>query len=335
VRTVEITESHHLALAERPLPEPVGNQVRVEVGFCGICGTDLHLVDALPAGSVLGHELAGTISAVGPDVEGWSVGDEAAVLIYVNCGKCRYCLSGSENQCVEAGQHDHVIGVQLPGGYSQAVIADASALFRLPEGATVRHGALAEPVSIGVRAAATVDVPLSDAVLVIGAGPIGLFSALALRAKGHEQVFVVERNPIRAEAATRLGFATLAAEDLPGQLWDRGIGAPGAVVECAAAPAAAKAALGVLRRQGQLVLVGLPSGEVSFDAETLVINEIQVRGSAGCSRADFQRALELLASGAIPIDDVVTAIADLGEADAMFAQLLDPTTRHVKVLLQP
>jgi 2-desacetyl-2-hydroxyethyl bacteriochlorophyllide A dehydrogenase len=263
------------------------------------------------------------------------VGDEAAVLIYVNCGECRYCLAGSENQCVEAGQHDQVLGVQLQGAYAQAVIADASALFRLPDGATVQHGALAEPVSIGVRAARTVDVPLTDPVLVIGAGPIGLFTALALRAKGHKTVFVVERNPTRAEAATRLGFETLGSEDLSEQLAARGVEAPGAIVECAAAPAAAKAALGVLRRQGQLVLVGLPSGDLSFDAETLVINEIQVRGSAGCSRADFQRALELLASGAIPLEHVITAVANLAQAEQMFAQLLDPGTQHVKVLLQP
>jgi threonine dehydrogenase-like Zn-dependent dehydrogenase len=335
VRTVEITESHGLALGERPLPEPEGNQVRVDVGYCGICGTDLHLVDALPAGTVLGHEFAGTISALGPDVEGWSVGDEAAVLIYVNCGTCRYCLSGSENQCIESGQHDKVLGVQLPGGYSQAVIADASALFRLPEGATLQHGALAEPVSIGVRAARTVDVPLTDTVLVIGAGPIGLFSALALRAKGHDKVLVAERNRVRAEVAQRMGFETLRSVDMPGQLAARGVEAPGAIVECAAAPAAAKAALHLLRRQGQLVLVGLPPGNVSFDAQTLVINEIQVRGAAGTARADFQRALELLADATIPLEHVITAIVDLGEADRMFAELLDPGTQHVKVLLRP
>lgn len=215
------------------------------------------------------------------------------------------------------------------------MIADASALFPLPEGATLRHGALAEPVSIGVRAARTVDTPLEDPVLVIGAGPIGLFAALALRAKGHEAIFVVERNPVRARVAAGLGFDTLEAEDLPGQLEARGVEAPGAVVECAAAPAAAKAALHVLRRQGRLVLVGLPEGDVSFDASTLVINEIQVRGAAGCSRADFQHALALLASGAIPEADVITAIVDLGEADAMFEQLLSPQTEHVKVLLKP
>jgi 2-desacetyl-2-hydroxyethyl bacteriochlorophyllide A dehydrogenase len=335
MRAVAITEDHGLALGERPLPEPEGNQVRVDVGFCGICGTDLHMRDSLPPGSVLGHELSGTVSAVGPDVEGWRVGDQAAVLIYVSCGRCRFCLAGSENQCLEAGQHRQVLGVELPGGYAQAVIADASALFRLPVGAPVRHGALAEPVSIGVRAAKAVDTPLEDPVLVIGAGPIGLFAALALRAKGHEAIFVVERNPTRARAAARLGFATLEADDVSGQLAARGVDAPGAVVECAAAPAAAKAAVHLLRRQGRLVLVGLPPGDVSFDAQTVIVNEIQIRGAAGCSREDFQHALELLADGAIPIEHVITAIADLAEADAMFAALLDPRTEHVKVLLAP
>jgi 2-desacetyl-2-hydroxyethyl bacteriochlorophyllide A dehydrogenase len=335
VRSVAIVESGRLALGERPLPEPDGNQVRLAVGFCGICGTDLHMRDTMPPGTVLGHEFAGTVSAVGPQVTGWSVGDRVSALIYVNCGRCRYCLTGSENQCVESGQHDQVLGVQLPGAYADAVIADASALFRLPEGMPLQHAALAEPVSIGVRAAAAVDVPLSDPVLVIGAGPIGLFAALALRANGHEHVFVVERNPKRAGTAAKLGFDTLALDDLPAQLLARGLEAPGAIIECAAAPAAAKAALEVLRRQGRLVLVGLPSGDVSFNAETLVLKEIQVRGAAGTSRADFQRAIDLLATGAVPADKVITAIVDLAEADSMFAALLDPQTEHIKVLLQP
>lgn len=335
MRAVETTASHGLALGERPLPEPRAGEVRVDVAFCGICGTDLHLVDVLPAGSVLGHELAGTVGAVGEGVEGWHVGDEAAVLIYRSCGECRFCLAGSENQCLAGGHHGEVIGVGLPGGYSQHVVARADALFRLPQGATLQQGALVEPVAVGVRAARTVDVDPTDPVLVIGAGPIGIFTALALRAKGHDTVFVVERNPTRAEVAARLGLDTLSSEDVAGQLEARGVDAPGAIVECAAAPAAARAAVGLLRRQGRLVLVGLPGTDVSFDADALVLNEIQVRGAAGYARADFQHALELLASGAIPSDDVITAIADLGEADAMFAELRDPATAHVKVLLRP
>jgi threonine dehydrogenase-like Zn-dependent dehydrogenase len=186
-----------------------------------------------------------------------------------------------------------------------------------------------------VRAARTVDIPRDDPVLVIGAGPIGLFAAFALQAEGYERVFVVERNPVRREVAERLGLEALKAENLQSQLTARGVGAPGAVVECAASPAAAKAALTLLRRQGRLVLVGLPGTDVSFDAETLVLNEIQVRGSAGCSRADFQRALDLIGNGGIPADDVITALVDLQEADAMFQRLIDPATRHVKVLLTP
>jgi 2-desacetyl-2-hydroxyethyl bacteriochlorophyllide A dehydrogenase len=257
------------------------------------------------------------------------------VLIYVNCGRCRFCRTGNENQCVEGGHHGQVIGVQLPGGYAEAVVADASSLFRLPDGATVQHGALTEPLAVGVRAVEAVDTPLADPVLVIGAGPIGVFTALALRAKGHERIFVVDRNPIRAEVARGLGFETRAAGDLERQLEALGVESPGAVVECAGAPAAASSALKMLRRQGRLVLVGLPGRDVSFDADTLVLNEIQVRGAAGYSRADFQRALDLLASGEVPIEDLITATVDLGEADAMFAELTSPETKHVKVLLQP
>ncbi|NLT07401.1 MAG: alcohol dehydrogenase catalytic domain-containing protein [Solirubrobacterales bacterium] len=335
MRAVEIAAPGRLAPVERPLPEPTGTEVRVDVGYCGICGTDLHMRDSLPQGAVLGHELAGTVAAVGPDVDGWSVGDRAAVLIYRNCGECRYCRAGEENHCLVSGQHSKVIGVDLQGGYAEAVVADQALLYPLPDDLPLEHAALAEPVSIGVRAARTVDVPFDDPVLVIGAGPIGLLAAYALRARGYQRLWIVERNPGRAAAAERLGFHTLPSDDLAGELQRRGIEAPGAIVECAAAPAAAKAAVGLLRRQGRLVLVGLPDGDVSFDAQTLVINEIQVRGAAGTSHQDFRTAIDLLASGAVPAADLITAVADLDDADTMFGELLDPATEHVKVLLRP
>lgn len=335
MRVVEIAEGRRLRLGERQLPELVGTDVLIDVGFCGICGTDLHMRDALPAGTVLGHEFAGTVAAMGPQVTGWAVGELASVLIYTSCGSCRYCLAGAENHCVVGGHHGRVLGVNLQGGYAESVIADVSTLYRLPEGMSLEHAALAEPVSIGVRAAGTVDTPLDDPVLVIGAGPIGLFAGFALRAKGHRHVFVVDRNPARAAAARELGFDTLDADDLASALALRGVDQPGAVVECAAAPAAARAAVKLLRRQGRLVLVGLPEGDVSFDAQAIVINEIQIRGSAGCSRADFAKAIDLLASGAVPADKVITATRDFEEADELFDQLLDPATPHVKILLRP
>jgi threonine dehydrogenase-like Zn-dependent dehydrogenase len=335
VRVAAIDGERRLRIGERPVPVPGPGEVRIDVGFCGICGTDLHMLDALPVDTVLGHEVAGTVGALGEGVEGWALGDEAAVLIYRNCGKCRYCLAGQENQCVEGGQHSNVIGVDIQGGYAESLIAHVSALYPIPDGIGPREACLAEPVSIGLRAAGAVDVPTADPVLVIGAGPIGLFAAFALRDRGYENLFVVERNPVRAGVAAKLGFETLESDDLPARLAERGLPAPGAVVECAAAPPAARAAAEALRRQGTLVLVGLPEGDVAFDAQSLVVNEIRVQGAAGTSRADFVAALDLIARGAIPVDEVITACVDLGEADAMVTQLRDPKTEHVKVLLAP
>lgn len=335
MRAVEITADRQLAVSERPLPEPGPEEVRLDVGFCGICGSDLHMLDLLPPGSVMGHEMAGTVAAVGPEVEDWAPGDAAAVLIYRNCGQCRYCLAGQENQCVESGQHELVLGVDLQGGFAESLIVHRSALYRIPAGIGPREAALAEPVSIGLRAAAAVDVPLDDPVVVIGAGPIGLFSAFALRDAGYENLFVAERNPVRARIADGLGFRTLGDGELGPQLERIGLPAPGAVVECAAAPAAARAAALALRRRGRLVLVGLPEADVCFDAQSLVVNEIQVRGAAGASRSDFVAALDLIARGGIPVDQVITACVDLAEAGEAFSQLRDPGTEHVKVLLRP
>lgn len=332
MREVTVGVGGALRLEERPVPEPGPDQVRVAVGYCGVCGTDFHLRETLPDGSVLGHEFSGTVAAVGERVDGWAVGDRVAVLIYGNCGSCRYCRAGSENHCVAGGQRGDVHGVQLPGGFSQEVVVDPSRLFRLPGTVTLEQGALVEPLAVGVHAAAAVDADLDEPVVVLGAGPVGLFTAVSLRARGYQDVVVVERNPVRAELPARLGFATLRPDEL-GPAAETS--PPGCVVECAAAPAAASAALHLLRPQGSLVMVGLPPGDVAFDVETLVLREIRVLGTSGYSRADFARALDLLAGGTVPTDEMVTAVVDLADAEDVFAQLADPGTAHVKVLLKP
>lgn len=328
---MEITEGRGLALARRSAPAVAGTQVAVDVAFCGICGSDLHMLgdEEFPVRSVLGHELAGVVAAVADGVRSVAVGDHVAVVPYESCGRCRYCAVGRENLCVDGGHFGSVLGVQRVGGLASTVVADEAALVRLPPGTTLEQGALAEPVAVARRAAAKVTSATGDPVVVVGAGPIGVLVSLILRAEGFTDVTTVERNPARRDLASSLGVGT-AEITTDAQLAELDAAT---FVDCTGAPVAVAAQIASVRRGGRVVLVGL-GGPVSFDASDAILREVEIVGSAGYSRADFARAVELLASGALPTDDLITRVADVADAADAFADLRDPATHHIKVLLR-
>jgi (R,R)-butanediol dehydrogenase / meso-butanediol dehydrogenase / diacetyl reductase len=336
MRVVELSQERGLVMVDRDVAELSDGQVRLDVAYCGVCGSDLHMRHTMPPGAVFGHEFSGTVSEVGADVSGWSKGDAVAVLPYTSCGTCGYCRSGNENQCVTGGHHGLVLGVQLQGGYADSVVVNPDSLYALSGSATLQRGALAEPVAVAVRAASAVaDVDRSEPILVVGAGPIGLFTALALRAANHNSVVILERNAARAEVAGSLGFETVVGDDPAVGLRKLGIDQPPAVIECAGAGPAMNTAISLLRRQGRLVLIGLPMNRPEIDIESVILKEITASGTAGYSRDDFTRAVQLLADDIIPADGLITAVMSLDAATTAFEELTDPMTSHVKILLQP
>ncbi|MDT9593301.1 alcohol dehydrogenase catalytic domain-containing protein [Nocardioides zeae] len=333
MRVIEITEDRGLAPADRDAPRTGGTDVAVDVAFCGVCGSDLHMLEdpSFPTRSVLGHELSGVVRAVGPQVTAVSVGDAVAVLPYESCGTCRSCTTGRENLCASGGHLGSVIGVQRPGGLASTVVADETSVVPLPAGATLEQGALAEPVAVACRAAGKVAGDLDDLVVVVGAGPIGVLVALVLRAQGRRNVHVLEVNGGRRDRAASLGLPVLEPEEgTDAALRERDVAT---FVDCTGSPGAVALQLGAVRRGGRVVLVGL-GPPVQLDAESAILREVEIVGSAGYSRRDFQTAVQLLASGAVPADELITRIAPVAEAASVFADLRDPATPHIKVLLR-
>lgn len=335
MHAMQVTADRRLARVERPEPVLGPTEVRVAVAYCGICGSDLHMRNdpAIPEGAVLGHEFSGVLEDVGPEAEGWRVGDRVAVLPYVSCGTCRSCVAGAENLCTTGGHLGSVLGVDKPGGLAQSVVADQSALLRLPKDATLEQGALVEPVAVALRAARRVVAAPAEPVVVMGAGPIGLLVGLVLSARGHTDVTLLDLNRGRLAVARSLGLRTRAteADDLAAVLGGMEVET---FVDCTGAPPAIRAEVASVRARGRVVLVGLPGGDVAYDAPDAILLEIEVVGSAGYSRADFAGALDLLVAGALPVSQLITKVAALEDVDTMFDELSKPTTEHIKILIQ-
>lgn len=336
MKAVQLTQDRSLEVVQHPDGDVAEDEVRVAVGFCGICGTDLHMRDAVAPGAVFGHEIAGTVSEIGDEVSDLLLGEQVAVIPYTNCGTCSFCLSENESLCLTGGHNGPVLGAELPGGFAESVIVKSKSLFPLPKEMSLESGAFVEPAAVSVRAAATVaDICPEEPVVVVGAGPIGLLTAFALKEQGNYTVSIIEQNPVRADIARDLGLQVRMNNESQNNLESAGGQAPVAVIECAGSIGAANLALKCLQRQGRLVLVGLPAKPSQLRLDLVVLKEIRMEGSAGYARNDFQKAIDLLASGAFPVESMITRIVSMEETEAAFRDLTAIETRHVKVLIQP
>jgi L-iditol 2-dehydrogenase len=308
-----------LALEERPVPEPGPGEVLIEVSHCGICGTDLHIVlegMGMP-NSIGGHEYSGRIAAVGSAVSGWAPGDLVGGGPDPGCAVCAPCAAGRPSLCTGRGS----IGMGgFQGAFADYVKVSAAQLLRVPEGLGLREAALAEPLAVALHALTLARPTPGERVLVTGAGPLGLLVIAGLRAHGIEDVRVSEPAPLRRERAGKVGATRLLeperleAKPLPFDLVDDPVDL---VLECSGNPAAMESGLGQLTRMGRLVLVGTGMRRPKLDHNRIILNELVVTGAYCYDEAGMSDALELLASGRLPTDELIEP------ADVPLAGLMD------------
>src|SRR3954454_17767737 len=247
-----------MSVQYRPVPELGDGEALVEVGWCGICGTDLHLVleGYGRAGSVLGHEWAGTVAAIGPGVIGVDIGAPVVAGPEPPCGKCRSCLRGRPSVCKARPTPDYL---EFNGAFARYTKVDANRLLPVPEGLSTRAAALTEPVAIALHAMHVADALDPDLrILVTGAGPVGLLTVAVLAAHGVHDVTVSEPSALRRERALALGARrVLEPDDLPRAPMGRLVGEPyDLAFECSGRATAAERALDQLDAAGTLVFVG-------------------------------------------------------------------------------
>lgn len=301
-----------VAVEERPLPSPGPGEVLVEVSHCGICGSDIHMiVDGWgETGRVEGHEYTGTIAAVGPAVEGWLVGDVVVGGPAPKCGHCRRCLEGKPSQCEN---RDKSVIDAHDGAFARYTVVDARQLLHLPEGLGAREAALAEPLAValhGITRSGIAAATGNPTTMVFGAGPIGVLTVGALKALGIGPISVVEPNHGRQQLAERFGAdRVLQPSDLEiFPMWEPeriSADAVDFVFECSGKKAAMEAGYNQLLRGGVLTLVGAGVEPPTFDPNRMILNELHVCGSFIYDADGFERALEMLASGMLPVDGLI------------------------------
>ena len=323
-----------LELTEVDDPTPGAGEVVVAVEACGICGSDLHLIDVMPMpGHVMGHELAGTVAAIGADVAGWAVGDPVMPLSLATCGQCDACRSGRPRKCATALR----LGVETPGGYAEYVKAPAHDLVSLPDGLDLGVAALTEPLAVARHAVGRGGIQAGETALVIGAGPVGLAVALWLRHLGAGTVAVSDPQAGSRAKAEALGMDLVldpTAGDLAAQLGDAGVGAPDMVLECVGLPGLADQAAAVAAVDGRIVVVGVCMAEDRYFPYTSMAKELDWRFAFYYCRADVDATVAALADGSLPGSDLITGEVGLEDASARF-EALKAGSGDTKVLIRP
>jgi L-iditol 2-dehydrogenase len=289
------------------------SQVVIEVGACGICGTDLHVYhdrfrNYPPV--ILGHEFAGTVVEVGRDVTDISPGERVTVLpaSAVTCGMCAYCRQGKFMFCPQRRGMGHGVN----GAFTRFAVVRRDQVYKLPEHVGLDVAALCEPFAAAVHAVVEKSrIGCGDVVLLSGPGPIGLLCLKVLTAQGHRVIVAgAGADAIRLKTAQTFGaeaVVNVAVQDLPAVVRDltdgRGVDV---AIECAGVAASVRSCLDALRPCGQLTQVGHFGDRVELNYDWVAFKELEVRGSVGYTAATWDRVMRILAAGSVDLADVIS-----------------------------
>jgi L-iditol 2-dehydrogenase len=342
MKALLLTKYRSLEIADVATPAAGTGEVLVRVGACGICGSDVHGYDGSSGRRippiVMGHEAAGRIAAVGAGVVGLAEGDRVTFDSTIYCGACGYCTRGEVNLC----DNRQVLGVSCgdysrAGAFAEFVAVPARVVYKLPESISFAEAAMLEAVAVAIHGVSLATISAESTALVVGAGTIGVLTLQALRAAGCKRVLVSDVDETRLKMAKELGAAEvlLADKDIVAQILQRtgGVGVDVAI-EAVGRNETVNAAIASVRKGGTVVLVGNISPEVTLPLQKVVTRQIRLQGSCA-SAGEYPEAIALMASGAIRVKPLISAIAPLAEGPAWFERLYAREPNLLKVVLTP
>lgn len=339
-----------IRIEEVPLPSPGPGQVKVRIKVCGICGSDLHefrtgpfIIPVRPhpltgrqgGPVILGHEFSAEVIETGEGVTRFSVGDRVVVNPLIYCGECPYCQRGQHIMCTKLG----TVGFAADGAFAEYGVFFEYALLKLPDTVTDDRGAFVEPLAVAVHAVNRSRMQIGDAVVVVGAGPIGLLVMQACMAAGASRVFVVEPMKARRDIAQKTGAAAVIdpTEADPGKavgsLTD-GLRADRAF-DCVGNQASFNTAVQVTGRRAGICVVGLALKPIEVPFIRLWGHEKEITFSSGYEN-EFPAAIAYLADGRVRVEPLISDRIPLDDLVANgIMPLIHEGEKHIKILVYP
>ncbi len=334
--------SFQFELRDSPIPEPGPDEVVVKVAACGICGTDLHFLRHNGAWTPLGHEVAGTITAVGSNVARWQGGEAVAVENHVGCGVCRQCKNGRALYCENLTTY-----MEDRAGFADYLRVRADMVHQYdPTALSPPQAALTEPLTVALDLLQRADPDFNDEVAVFGPGPIGLMLTRVTKLRGARRVFLTgsnrstPRGQYRLEIGQQMGADVLLAaaeEDIVAAIKSA---VPQGVdrVLVTSPPRTLLPAFEIACFGGIIGLIGIEFGagaELTFDVNAFHFKKLQLRASHAIPNHYFPMALDLLARRAVDPELIVSHTFSLNEYEQAFQTLTDPQQPVSKVVIIP
>ena len=329
-----------------PEPEVGAGEVKIRVRNCSTCGTDVKIFynghQNLTPPRTIGHEIAGEIVDIGDGVQGWEVGDRVQVIAAVPCGDCYECSRGWMEVC----QNQTSVGYQYEGGFAEYMIVPrevmkVDGLNRIPDGIGFDEASAAEPLACAINAQRILGIEEGDTVVVFGAGPIGAMHIRLARANGAARVFLIDVNDDRlaltADAVNPdevINGAKVDVVEKVKELTD-GRGAD-AIITATAANIAQEQAIAMAARNGKISFFGgLPKTNptITCDSNLVHYRQLRIFGANGSAPAHNKMALEYIASGKVPVKDLITHHVALG--DVLDAFDIVKAGTGIKVTVEP
>src|SRR5579872_4842519 len=335
MKAAAFKKQDEVGIIDAPMPRAGAGEVILKIHDCGICGSDLHVVQfgTIRPESILGHEFCGEITEVGVGVRGFHVGERVAALPWITCGECEACFRGEGYHC----RRNRVLGLgQLPGGYAEYVMCGERSLLKLPDKVSSREGALVEPLAVGLHGVNRARIKPGTGCVVMGAGPIGLATLTWCKAKGANPIIVSELAAGRADLALKLGATEIVnpTQQKPADRMRELTGKPPElVIECIGVKGTLGAAIDIAGTHGRVVVIGACLEPDTIVPMKCLAKEISVEFAIGYTKAEFEETIAALAAGKLNAKPLITDIIGLDEVPAMINTLRSPGT-HAKVLIE-
>lgn len=316
-----------------PIPVIGSDEALIRVEACGFCGSDMNIMAGThpraKAPLTIGHELSGHIVQIGSPGAGWEVGEQVTVYPLISCGICYACTHGSPHVCRKL----RLFGFDVDGGMAEFVKVPLESLVRLPGNMPAKIGALIEPLAVAVHGVARTSVAGAGLAVVLGAGPIGLLTALVAQARGASHVVISDVLPSRLKLAESLGLHAIeaGARLLAEVMTMSDSNGADVLFECAGHPSSAREMTSLVRSRATIVNLGVFKKPVEVDMQAVNFKEIEILGSRVYERKDFQGAIDLAMQ--FPLDRIVSHVFSLSEVGLALLQF--QSSESCKVLVTP
>ena len=328
-----------IEIEETVTPDPGPDEILIRVRAAGICGSDIHAYDGLHPRRqppvVLGHEFAGDVAAVGTQVETYQPGDRVTVLPHKVCGTCGPCRRGWTNMC----DSKRLLGsTSWPGAFAEFVVVPEDTVYPLDPAMRYIHGALVEPLAVGVHAVRQGKVTLGDRVAVLGAGPIGMLSLLCARGVGAAEVIAADLYDFNLAAARRFGadcIVNTTRENLVSKVTAQyGQNAVDVVIIAAGVPELLDQAFEIVRKKGKIIIVAIFNIPVTIDIEKSRLKEQSIIASSTYLHPDYLDALGLLRSKSKVMESIITHRVPLERIDETIQMIKHRTEDVLKAIAE-